>query len=94
MNDLVDPLKNEIKNSLLDLKASKSALKWLSNEYSNYMIVSSSAYAECLERFIEENPEGSFTKIAEMLLTHIEKYGSAQAIYRAANEALLECKDA
>jgi hypothetical protein len=93
MNDLVESLKDEIKHNLLNLKASIGALKWISNEYSNYMMVGRDAYAECLEQFIKENPEGSFAVIAQMLLLHIGKYGSTQAIYRAANEILSECAD-
>jgi len=94
MSDLVRPLVDEIKSDLRKLKIRMGALEWISKEYSRYMIVSSDDYADCLDAFIEENPDEAFCDIAKILLKHLDKYGSTKAIYRSATEMLEEFKTA
>lgn len=90
MNDIVKPLIDEIKKEMHELTngldGGKEILEWVREEYSRYMIVSSDAYAETIKVYLKDNPEADFKEFFEMLLKHLGKYASTQAIFRAANE--------
>ncbi len=94
MTDLIKPLAKKIKFELNYLIGNSEGriglLNWIKTEYSRYMITSYDDYAFCLQQFIADNPDNKFVDVYSMLLTHLGKYGSTQAIFRAASELLNE----
>ena len=94
MTDLIKPLVEEIKFELNYLignsEGRNGILNWIKTEYSRYMIVSRDAYSETLQDFIDANPDNKFVDVYAMLLTHLDKYGSTQAIFRASSELLVQ----
>lgn len=94
MTDIVRGLVDEIKNEIYDLtvgvEGGKETLEWTKKEYSRFMMVSSDDYADTIRAFLKENPEAKFSEYFEVLLKHLGRYGSTQAIFRASAELLEE----
>lgn len=82
VKELVDVITNELRPLLIDNPDRVPMTEWLRTEYSRYMIVSSDDYIDSATSSIES---GIWVEIMKCLISHLGKYGSTQAIFRAAD---------
>lgn len=87
VKELVDIVTNELRPLLKDNQDRVDMTEWLRNEYSRYMMVSSDDYIDSATSNIES---GIWVEIMQCLISHLGKYGSTQAIFRAANDLHIE----
>lgn len=89
--DLVKQLAEEITEELallLENDEQKTVkLNWLRNEYSRFMITSSDDYLDAANLNIRD---GIWVELFKVLIPHLGKYGSTQAIFRAATELMIQ----
>jgi hypothetical protein len=80
VKDLVITITDELRPLLKDNPDRVEMTEWLKKEYSRYMMVSSDDYIDSANSSIEK---GIWVDILKCLVSHLGKYGSTQAIFRA-----------
>ena len=79
-NSLIQPLVERIKSQLIAIDATKedkeNCLNWMVHEYKNYMVITSEAYKETIDKYIVEFPDSILNKFLFVILENLGKYGA------------------